>query len=163
MTNGLNNIYLTQVEKLSQYCSFVILDDYNYYKKKEDKHGKLLLIDPYDYDTLHIFFDTNLNEHPEKIDVIDIVTKNKLKYEYCIDRFLVNVDPRKAIEKNYFLNKIELCENNRILEIKAIGSNEMPIIPISQSFNIEKEIKRIRSDKYLEMTIFPLLTTVNNY
>ena len=51
---------------------------------------------------------------------------------------------------------------NRINEIKAIGSNEFPIIPKSHNFNVEREIKKIRSDKYLEMTVFPLLTTVKN-
>ena len=147
---------------MSQYCTFVIQDDYHFFKKHPENSGKLLLIDPYDYDTLQIFFDSDLERSKNKIDVIDVVNKTKLKYEYCIDKYIVNVDPRKAIEKNYFLNKIELCEMNRINEIKAIGSNEFPIIPKSHNFNVEREIKKIRSDKYLEMTVFPLLTTVKN-
>lgn len=158
---GYNNIFLTEVEKLSQYCSFVILDDYNFYKENNNSNGKLMLVDPYDYDTLQIFFDSDLDKYPNKIDVVDVANKSKLKYEYCIDKFIVNVEPRKAImEKNYFLNKIEICETNRINEIKSIGVKEFPIIPISQDFDLEKEIKKISSDKYLEMTIFPLLSTV---
>ena len=162
ISKGYNNIYLTQVEKLSQYCTLIIQDDYHFFKKHRDSgnNGKLLLIDPFDYDTLQIFFDSDLDRVKDKIDVIDVVNKTKLRYEYCIDKYIVNVDPRKAIEKNYLLNKIDLCETNRINEIKAIGTNEFPIIPKSHNFNIEKEIKKIRSDKYLEMTVFPLLTTV---
>ena len=47
------------MEKLTQNCSFVILDDYSYYVSHGNKHGKLLLIDPYDTETLQIFFDGN--------------------------------------------------------------------------------------------------------
>lgn len=161
---GYNNIYLTEIEKLSQYCTLVILDDYNYFKRNNNQNGKLLLIDPYDYDTLQIFFDADLNKFPDKIDVIDIATKKKLSYDYCIDKFLINVEPRRAImEKNYFINKIEVCETNRINEIKSIGVKEVPLMPITESFNFEKEVKKVSSDKYLEMTVFPLLHTVSNY
>jgi len=158
---GFNNIYLTEIEKLSQFCTMAILDDYDFFKKNDNKHGKLFLVDPYDYETLQIFFDTELDKFPDKIDVMDVVNKTKLKYEYCLDKFLVNVEPRKAIlEKNYFLTKIEVCENNRINEIKSIGFKEFPLMPITHDFDFDKEIKRLSSDKYLEMTIFPLLNSV---
>ncbi len=147
-------------EKLSQFCSFVICDDHSFYKNNQDKNGKLFLIDPYDYDTLQIFFDWDLENNKEKIDVVDVVNCNKLKYEYCIDKFLVNVDPRKAIEKSYFIDKITLCETNRINELKAIGAEEFPVIPISENFNLANELRKVRSDKYLEMTVFPLLGSV---
>lgn len=148
------------VEKLSQFNSFVICDDYSYFKKNQDKGGKLFLIDPYDYDTLQIFFDCDLEKNKEKIDIVDVVNYKKLSYDYCIDKFLVNVDPRKSTDKMYFYDKVLLCENNRKNELKAIGAHEFPVIPIYENFDIMKELKNIRSDKYLEMTIFPLLSSV---
>ena len=72
---GYKDIYLTFMEKITQNSTFCILDDYSYYIHNKNKHGKLLLIDPYDIETLHIFFDKDLDKFPEKIDVIDVVTK----------------------------------------------------------------------------------------
>ncbi len=118
-------------------------------------------MDPYDYETLQIFFDCDLEKNRDKIDVIDVVNSKKLKYEYCIDKFLVNVDPRKVIEKNYFYDKVLNCENNRINELKALGALEYPVMPIPEGFDLARELKKVRSDKYLEMTIFPLLSSVN--
>ena len=59
VSKGYNEIYLDLVDKLTQNCSFVMVDDYSYSKSHNDKHGKLFLIDPYDSETLQIFFDTD--------------------------------------------------------------------------------------------------------
>jgi hypothetical protein len=143
------------MEKLSQYCSFVIYDN------PVPSHGKLMLIDPYDYDTLQIFFDCDIHKDPNKIEVIDIANKKRLDFDYCLNKYIVNVDPRKAVvDPNYFINKIEICETNRINELKSIGSKEFPPMIKAVDFAIEREIKKIPTDKYLEMTIFPLLHTV---
>jgi hypothetical protein len=156
---GRNNIYLTLQEKLSQFLSLVIVDDYSYYKTC--KGGKLFLVDPYDYETLQIFFDFDLDKHPEKIEVVDVVTGKTLDYNYCINKFLVNVESRRAIiEQAYFVNKIEICENNRIKEIQAIGVKDLPLNPLTVDYNYDDEVKKIPTDKYLEMTILPLLSTV---
>jgi hypothetical protein len=160
ISKGYNAIYLTLMEKLSQHCSFVIIDDYQYFQKNS-AHGKMMLVDPYDYETLQIFFDVDLHKYPYKIDVVDVANKNILDYNYCVNKFLVNVEPRKAItDPNYFYNKIEICENNRLTEIKNIGVKEMPLYPIPVDFNLEKEVSKLSSDKYLEMTLFPLLHSV---
>ena len=82
LCTGYNEIYLTLMEKLTQNCSFVMLDDYSYYRQNGNKYGKLLLVDPYDVETLQIFFDTDTDEYPEKIEVIDVVTKKKLERSY---------------------------------------------------------------------------------
>jgi len=74
---GYNEIYLNLMDKLRQNCTFVILDDYNYYKTHDNSNGKLLLVDPYDLDTLQIFFDTEIKSNPDKINVIDVITKKK--------------------------------------------------------------------------------------
>src|SRR4051794_23140446 len=97
ISKGYNNIFLNLMDKLAQYSTFVILDDDSFYQKNSNKHGKLMLIDPFDYDTLQIFFDTDLHKFPEKIDVVDIVNKKCLDFSYCINKFIVNVEPRKAI------------------------------------------------------------------
>lgn len=150
------------MDKLSQYCSLMILDDHSFYTKASNNNGKIMLIDPYDYETLQIFFDVDLDTNMNKIDVIDIVNKKKLDNNYCLNKFVVNIEPRRAIiDPNYFFNRIEMCEANRIAEIRSIGVKEVPLQPIAFDFDVEKEIRRLPSDKYLEMTIFPLLHTVS--
>lgn len=146
------------MEKLTQNCSFVILDDYSYYVSHGNKHGKLLLIDPYDTETLQIFFDTDTDENPEKIDIIDVVTKKRLDREYCLNKFLVNVEPYRAIlDINYFNNKIEECINNRKAELLKMQGKETPIIPLNENLNFENEVKKIPGSNYLQMTVLPLL------
>ena len=66
INKGYKDSYLTFIGKLTQNCTYCILDDYNFYKKHDNKHGKLLLVDPYDIDTLQIFFDVDLHKNPEK-------------------------------------------------------------------------------------------------
>lgn len=41
-----------------------------------------------------------------------------------------------------------------------MGVCEIPIQPIAYDYNLEQEIKKLSSDKYLEMAIFPLLHSV---
>ena len=161
ISTGYNNIFLNIMEKLEQYCSFVILDDHSFFANNNYKNGKSFLIDPYDYETLQIFFDSDLEKETEKIDVIDIVNKKKLNLDYCRNKFLVNVDQRKVIsDSNYFMAKIEVCEANRIMEIKSFGAKEFPLQPLPNNLNLLEEIRKISSDKYLEMTIYPLLHSV---
>lgn len=146
------------MEKLTQNCSFVILDDYSYYVSHGNKHGKLLLIDPYDTETLQIFFDTDTDENPEKVDIIDVVTKKRLDREYCLNKFLVNVEPYRAIlDINYFNNKIEECINNRKAELLKMQGKETPIIPLNENLNFENEVRKIPGSNYLQMTVLPLL------
>ena len=146
------------MDKLTQNCSFVLLDDYSYYTSHNNQHGKLLLIDPYDTETLQIFFDTDTDEFPEKIDIVDVVTKKKLDREYCLNKFLVNVEPYRAIlDINYFNNKIEECINNRKSELLKMQGKETPVIPLNENLNFEEEIKRVPGSNYLQMTVLPLL------
>lgn len=50
---------------------------------------------------------------------MDIASGKRLENSYCLNKFLVNVEPRKAItDQNYFITKINLCEENRIKEVK---------------------------------------------
>ena len=160
---GYKDIYLSFMEKISQNCSFCILDDYSYYINNNKKHGKLFLIDPYDKDTLQIFFDIDLDKYPEKIDVVDVVTHKKLSKEYYLDKYVVNVEPYKAIiDINYFLKKIENCIHNRKSELLKMQGKEIPIIPNDKFLNYNQEMNHLPADIYLEMTVLPLLQNALN-
>ena len=160
---GYKDSYLSFMGKLTQNCTFCILDDYFHYKKNDFKHGKLLLVDPYDVDTLQIFFDTDLHKYPEKIDIIDIVTKKNIPLENCLNKFVVNVEPYRAIiDVNYFNHKIEECVNNRKNEILKMQGKQVIENVQDENLNIEEEIKKIPGDLYLKMTVLPLLHNALN-
>ena len=151
------------MDKISQNCSFCIIDDYSYFIHNGNKHGKLFLIDPYDVDTLQIFFDVDLDKYPEKIDVVDVVTKKQLSRDYYMNKFVVNVEPYKAIiDINYFLNKIEECVNNRITELIKMQGKDIPLIPNDLKLNFQNEMSKLPGDVYLEMTVLPLLQNAIN-
>mgnify|MGYP003571339524 CR=1 FL=1 len=160
---GYKDIYLNFMDKITQNNSFCILDDYSYFMNNEKKHGKLFLIDPYDPETLQIFFDIELDKYPDKIDVIDVVTHKKLSKEYYLDKYVVNVEPYKAIiDINYFNKKIEECIHNRKSELLKMQGKEMPIIPNDQFLNYNQEMNNLPGDIYLEMTVLPLLANALN-
>ena len=165
INTGYKDAYLSFMGKLTQNCTFCILDDYNYYLKHENKHGKLLLVDPYDIDTLQIFFDVDLHKNPDKIDIIDVVTKKNIPLNECLNKFVVNVEPYRAIiDINYFNHKIEECVNNRKEEITKMQGKQI-IQPIEdENFNayMQEEFKKMPGDLYLKMTVLPLLHTALN-
>ena len=165
INTGYKEAYLSFMGKLTQNCTFCILDDYYFYKKHDDKHGKLLLIDPYDIDTLQIFFDTDLHKNPEKIDVIDVVTKKKIPLENCLNKYVVNVEPYRAIiDINYFNHKIEECVNIRKEEINIMQGKQSvhPVEDENLNLNIQQELKKMPGDLYLKMTVLPLLHNALN-
>ena len=160
---GYKEIYLSFMDKISQNCSFCVLDDYSYFIHNGNKHGKLFLIDPYDVDTLQIFFDIELDKYPEKIDVVDVVTKKQLSKEYYMNKFVVSVEPHKAvIDINYYFKKVEECINNRKSELLKMQAKDIPLIPKDINLNFEKEMQKLPGDTYLEMTILPLLHNAIN-
>ena len=160
---GYKDIYLTFMEKISQNCTFCILDDYSYYIHNNNKHGKLFLIDPYDVDTLQIFFDIELDKYPEKIDVIDIVTQKQLSQEYYMNKYVVNVEPYQAvIDINYFSKKIEESIHNRKSELIKMQTKDIPLIPKDIQLNFKDEMNKLPGDIYLEMTVLPLLQNAIN-
>ena len=160
---GYKDIYLAIMDKISQNSSFCIIDDYSYFMHNGKKQGKLFLIDPYDTNTLQIFFDIELDKYPEKIDVIDVVTSKKLSNDYYMNKYVVNVEPYKAIVNiNYFLEKIDECIHNRASELLKIKGNQIPIIPKSSELNFNEEWGQLPGDIYLEMTVLPLLQNALN-
>ena len=165
INKGYKDSYLTFIGKLTQNCTYCILDDYNFYKKHDNKHGKLLLVDPYDIDTLQIFFDVDLHKNPEKIDIINVVTKKNIPLENCLNKYVVNVEPFRAIvDINYFNHKIEECVNNRKEEISIMQGKQISQPIEDENFNIlmQEEIKKMPGDLYLKMTVLPLLHNALN-
>ena len=165
INTGYKEAYLSFMGKLTQNCTFCILDDYYFYKKHDNKHGKLLLVDPYDIDTLQIFFDVDLHKNPEKIDIINVVTKKNIPLENCLNKYVVNVEPFRAIvDINYFNHKIEECVNNRKEEISIMQGKQISQPIEDENFNIlmQEEIKKMPGDLYLKMTVLPLLHNALN-
>ena len=165
INTGYKDAYLSFMGKLTQNCTFCILDDYNYYLKHENKHGKLLLVDPYDIDTLQIFFDVDLHKNPDKIDIINVVTKKNIPLNECLNKFVVNVEPYRAIiDINYFNHKIEECVNNRKEEIIRMQGKQtiQPIEDENLNIYMQEELKKMPGDLYLKMTVLPLLHNALN-
>ena len=164
INTGYKDAYLSFMGKLTQNCTFCILDDYNYYLKHDNKHGKLLLVDPYDIDTLQIFFDADLHKNPDKIDIINVVTKQKIPLENCLNKFVVNVEPYRAIiDINYFNHKIEECVNNRKEEITKMQGSQSAFPAEEEQLELnQEELKKIPGDLYLKMTVLPLLHNALN-
>lgn len=66
---GFNEAFLTFNSKLALNCSFLLVDDYSWFEKNEGGKGKAILIDPYDYETLHIVFDHDIDKYLEIIQI----------------------------------------------------------------------------------------------
>ena len=95
------------LETLKKRSSMSIQEDFDHWKEN-DYHrevAKLLLIDQADYQTQHIFFDDLANPEDDCIvDVRDVITKEILPYKKFINRYVVQVEPHRAIlETDYFV------------------------------------------------------------
>ena len=86
-----------------------------------------------------------------------LLQKKKLDYDYVINRFLVNVEPYRAIvDMNYFNNKVEECINNRKEELlKMQGKNIFD--KTEEEIDTVNEMSKLPNDIYLESTVLPLL------
>ena len=153
------DIYSVFMEKINTEKTFILLDDYSYYINHNKTHGKLYLIDPYDFDNLHIFFDTYENQNDfNKIDIINVVTKEKMSYEFCKDKFIVNTNIYEAIlDSDYFIKKINQCIHNRKSEILKNKNKDFHYNINYTPKEIENNIKQLPSDIYLSMNVLPLL------
>lgn len=101
-----------------------IQDDYENWNEN-DQHrevSKLMLIDQADYGTQHIFFDDNADEDEDCIvDTRDVVSKEIVPYRRMKNRYVVRVEPHRAIlEPDYFIKMIEMAETSRDDEIEKV-------------------------------------------
>ena len=90
----------------------------------------------------------------------DVITKELLPYKKFIGRYVVKVEPNRAIcEPDYFIKQIELAEQNRDEEIERI---EAGIVDDDQDEEptLENEwdaLQKLPNDEYLMKTVLPVL------
>ena len=83
--------------------------------------------------------------------------------DYCRNKILVNVDPRKVIILQILITlcpRLKYVKQIESRKLKGFGVKEFPLKTLPNNLNLIEEIKKISSYKYLEMTIYPLLHSV---
>ena len=88
----------------------------------------------------------------------DAITKDILSYKKFLGRYVIKVEPHRAImEPDYFIKQIEIAEQNRDEEIERIEAgieeNDDAVDP-----NLENEwdqLKKLSNDEYLMKTLDP--------
>jgi hypothetical protein len=157
------DIYVALMEGLKKSCSFAIADDYKFWQDSEraSEYGKMLLIDQTDYFTQHIFFDDNNDPDSDCIvDVRDLISGEIIAYKKAINKYIVKVEPERAIlERDYFLEMINVCEKRRSEEIDRI---EQGLSTEDETLKEEEEnewenLQSAPSDEYLTRTVLPVL------
>ena len=94
------------------------------------------------------------------MDVRDVISKEILPYKKFIGRYVIKVEPHRAIlEPDYFIKQIELAEQNRDDEIErveaGIEENED-----QTDVNLENEwekLQKLPNEEYLMKTVLPVL------
>ena len=94
------------------------------------------------------------------VDVRDVVTKELISYNKFIGRYVVKVEPNRAIqEPDYFIKQIELAEQNRDEEIErveaGIAEDDQDKEPTLE--NEWEALQRLSNDEYLMKTVLPVL------
>ena len=94
------------------------------------------------------------------VDVRDAITKDILSYKRFLGRYVIKVEPHRAImEPDYFIKQIEIAEQNRDEEIErveaGIEEHDEAVDP-----NLENEwekLQKLPNDEYLMKTVLPVL------
>lgn len=134
--------------------------------------NRLIYVDQADYNTLHIYFDSKLGLGDDKcrLDVMDLITNEKLSFKSIINIYTAVVEPHRALmESDYFLKLIEMCEFTRDQEIEAIESGtpietgeQAPLATEEEPLDelIEEELDplvALSNAEYLKKTVLPIL------
>lgn len=157
---GANDIFVKVHECLKENAAFALMDDLVGYQEA-NRHGnrsKLFLVDFVDYNTLEIFFDDQIQTDDAKsnVDLRDIIEGAKISCVDALDKFLVKVDPIKAIQdQDYFMKAIEKCENQRKEEIEKIEKALHGVV--DEEVDEYADLKDSNDSNYLRKTVFPLL------
>ena len=117
---------------LIKYNSMAVQEDFQGWSENSfsKECAKLLLIDQDQDNVQHIFFDDRAEEDDDCIvDTRDVFTNEIIAHNKYIDKYVVRVDPLKAIlEPDYFIKLIDVCEASRDQElgynkeeVKSIG------------------------------------------
>ena len=124
------NIYNFMMKKLINYeCnSFIFNDDYNIWFANDEKknYSKIFMINPFDFNVHHIFFDDNIkyDEFKSIVDCRNIINEKELDDNFIRNKFIIKCDSlNAAINHEYFYNKIKEAENLRKNDLK-ISHNE---------------------------------------
>jgi len=89
--------------------------------------NRVMFVDPADYGTLHIYFDTKLGLGDENcwMEVWNVITGEKIPFWNFINIYAAVVEPHWALmESDYFLKLIEMCEMTWEAEIEAVESGQ---------------------------------------
>ena len=99
----------------------------------------------------------------------DVITKEVLPYQKFINRYVVKVEPHRAIlEPDYFIKMIEMAEQNRDEEIERIeagmkdpadeeGELADDEEPILDGENEWEKLQKASNEEYLMKTVLPVL------
>ena len=142
-------------------------EDYQSYLKadKDQRTGKLLMMDQSDYKTQHIFFDDNADEDGKcVVDVRDVGLGQPIAYKKFINMYVVKVDPIKAIlEPDYFVKLIEqavLMRDEEIRKIEAGIEDETNYAYYQKQVQQETEwekFQKLPDSEYLMKSVMPVL------
>jgi hypothetical protein len=94
------------------------------------------------------------------VDVRDVVTKDVVSYNKFIGRYVIKVEPHRAIlEPDYFIKMIELAEQNRDEEIErveaGITEDDQDQEPLLE--NEWEALQKLSNEEYLMKTVLPVL------
>lgn len=155
-------IHVAIQERLQSAASIAIKDDLEYWSSNNytSSSGKPLYVDPSDYSTLQVFFESKLGEEESQIvDVRDVVKGEEIPYKKSINKFLWRVDPYKAVaETNYFYHALQVCEEARNEEIRKLEAGETSQEEVVEETQSEWELLQSASTQdYLSRVIIPVL------
>ena len=165
------NIYNFLMRKLMKYefNSFIFNDDYKIWFSNDEKknYSKILMLNPFDFNVHHIFFDDNIkyNEFKSIVDCRNIINEEELNDDFIRNKFIIKCDCLNAATNNeYFYNKIKEAENLRKKDLKKINYENDKFKKLDEIINEAKEnffyynsnefsldefiIKYIQSNKY---------------
>ena len=94
------------------------------------------------------------------VDVRDVITKDILPNKRFMGRYVVRVEPHRAIlEPDYFIKQIELAEQNRDEEIEKVeaGIEEKDEEVDANLENEWEKLQKLPNEEYLMKTVLPVL------
>jgi len=155
---GSANFHLALTESLKDSCAFAIQDDFEFWNLNGGRSdcAKPMVVDPYDYNTLQIFFDDNVLDNEYSIvDCRDLITKNQIPQPETLGKYTIKVDTLAAInDQNYFFKIIEACEKVRQEEIDRLEHGVEDEAPEKSEWELLNELDNV---EYMRRTILPLL------
>ena len=163
LSNDPYQIYSFLMDTLGAQGSIAVQDDFWIWWKNgmSPKHGKVFYVDPDDVSVHQIFFDDNARPELSNVSCIDLHNGDFVSEKRSRDKFIVAVDPLRAIiEQDYFLKKIEECEFNRKEELRrreeGINTDD-ELEETEVSVSEWEKLQSLPNDEYLIKTVGPIL------